>query len=111
LIFRINYKELRDDENFQFVAPEQKKKFINKKANKKRPEGGNTVVGEKTLDAKPKRKVVKTARKKESDDEIKPFPDFLKKVRLHFGFNSFIFVIHKLELEVFTLQNFNLFFL
>lgn len=92
LKFRINYKELRDDENFQFVAPEQKKKFINKKANKKKPEATNAAGTERTLDAKPKKKVVKTVKKKESDGEIKPFPDFLKKVSTCFGSGSRMFL-------------------
>mgnify|MGYP001547797917 CR=1 FL=1 len=34
-LFRVDYKALRDDENFMYVPPEQKKKFVNKKKSKK----------------------------------------------------------------------------
>ena len=34
-IFRIDYKTFRDEENFQFVPPEQKKRFVKKKKDQK----------------------------------------------------------------------------
>ena len=98
-MFRIDYKTFRDEENFQFVPPEQKKRFVKKKKDQK-PEGifalrlftHSLFLDEKkptsTKDvtaeggAKPKqakKAAKKVAKKEESDDEIKPFPDFLKK--------------------------------
>lgn len=94
---------MRDDENFMYVPPGQKKKFVNKKKGKKavgklpywlksfakllipldlkKNQSTSKDVDEST---KPKATVKKTAKstkavakKEESDDEIKPFPDFL----------------------------------